>query len=691
MTPLSVQIPSWLMHQKLWRFLGFASSIVGLLCYALSTSFNFLFGKWNLAKISIYIVFSLIICLATFFAKVWQYSASLRLRAHMTFLVLTVTSVYSFFFDKAANGDPDAYSIVSCASFAIMWFSLSRQIHCGFEVDMLYFFLGVLIIQLMKIRFLLSIVAICFSYFLIILRSSLDASTVTESEYLELHDQNHVSIQVESDSQQSNIHRIIMTKLMDCVEALQKRKAALVQTIFEEYNNATNNTMLVTDYNFLLDTLPQGVVNDLHEAVKSAVAFGLVKECSDAYIDCRREFLEECLARLLELDTVKIDHPNTLPTPYFMVKRWAETCNVAFRILFPFERRLCDRVFFGLRSVSDVCFANICRESATQLLNFAEAFTSVSSSFDQIFIIVHIFRALCDLIPHLQTLFCDSLTMFLVKEAITIQNNLREAIEGCYTEVKNMIFRSKKAKFVFPNGGIHPLTMDVLAYVELFCEPFLQKYVQGSDRAGTSFSFSVEMVSMLKILERKLRTKSKNYKDPTLCYFFMMINRRYIQNFVKQRHFVTHLSNDWVQNNTQKAEQNLELYYKSSWNMVVDYLKLYNDESLVPAVPAESMKEKLILFNSHFRKICTLQSTWFVGKEQLRKEIITSVENMLLPAYGNFIGKFHNVLAADAYEYIEYGMFDIQARLNGLFRGRIYIVIIRLVKPKSTEDVPGRG
>ncbi|XP_020963401.1 exocyst complex component EXO70B1-like [Arachis ipaensis] len=637
MTPLSVQIPSWLMHQKLWRFLGFASSIVGLLCYALSTSFNFLFGKWNLAKISIYIVFSLIICLATFFAKVWQYSASLRLRAHMTFLVLTVTSVYSFFFDKAANGDPDAYSIVSCASFAIMWFSLSRQIHCGFEVDMLYFFLGVLIIQLMKIRFLLSIVAICFSYFLIILRSSLDASTVTESEYLELHDQNHVSIQVESDSQQSNIHRIIMTKLMDCVEALQKRKAALVQTIFEEYNNATNNTMLVTDYNFLLDTLPQGVVNDLHEAVKSAVAFGLVKECSDAYIDCRREFLEECLARLLELDTVKIDHPNTLPTPYFMVKRWAETCNVAFRILFPFERRLCDRVFFGLRSVSDVCFANICRESATQLLNFAEAFTS--------------------------TLFCDSLTMFLVKEAITIQNNLREAIEGCYTEVKNMIFRSKKAKFVFPNGGIHPLTMDVLAYVELFCEPFLQKYVQGSDRAGTSFSFSVEMVSMLKILERKLRTKSKNYKDPTLCYFFMMINRRYIQNFVKQRHFVTHLSNDWVQNNTQKAEQNLELYYKSSWNMVVDYLKLYNDE-----------------------KICTLQSTWFVGKEQLRKEIITSVENMLLPAYGNFIGKFHNVLAADAYEYIEYGMFDIQARLNG-----IYIVIIRLVKPKSTEDVPGRG
>ncbi|MED6192448.1 hypothetical protein PIB30_010081 [Stylosanthes scabra] len=241
---------------------------------------------------------------------------------------------------------------------------------------------------------------------------------------------------------------------------------------------------------------------------------------------------------------------------------------------------------------------------------------------------------------------------------MTIHNKLREEIGCSYMQMKNMIFCSKKAKLFFPNGGIHPITNEVLEYVHLFCEsqkkwePVLQEYLLGSDRAGTSFSFSAEIVSMLKHLERKLRTNSKNYKDPALCYFSIMIN-----------------TSDWVKNNKQKAQENFELYYRSSWNKVIDYLKLHNNKSLVPAVDAESMKEKLILFNSHFKKICALQSTWFLDEEKISKEIITSLENMLLPAYGKFIGKFHDVLAKDAYEYIEYGMFDIQARLNDLFRG----------------------
>ncbi|MED6200711.1 hypothetical protein PIB30_087940 [Stylosanthes scabra] len=219
-----------------------------------------------------------------------------------------------------------------------------------------------------------------------------------------------------------------------------------------------------------------------------------------------------------------------------------------------------------------------------------------------------------------------------------------------------MISCSKQAKLVLPNGGIHGMTTEAMRYVKLFClsqekwEPVSQEYLHDSNRAETSFSLSPEMGSMLKHLERKLRTNCKNYKDPALRYFFMMINRRFIQIFVEECHLITYLSNDWFQNNAQKAQENLELYYRSSWNKVVDYLKLCNDESLVHDVATEPMKEKLLLFNSHFKKICALQSTWLIHNEKIRKEIITSVENMLLPAYGKFIGKFHDVLAKDAYE-----------------------------------------
>lgn len=54
----------------------------------------------------------------------------------LLFLVLLITSVYSFFFDKQVTEKPDAYGLVSCAAFAIMSLGLSRLSHFGFEVDL---------------------------------------------------------------------------------------------------------------------------------------------------------------------------------------------------------------------------------------------------------------------------------------------------------------------------------------------------------------------------------------------------------------------------------------------------------------------------------------------------------------------------------------------------------------------------
>ncbi|KHN19141.1 hypothetical protein glysoja_045792 [Glycine soja] len=119
MTSLTIQMARWLKKEAVWRYVGFVSTIVGLLCYGLSSSFNSLFGEWSLLKIFLYSVFSLFICLSSLFPKVWQYSTSLRLKAHLAFLVLTVTSVYSYFADKVVNRKPDAYSLISSAAFAI--------------------------------------------------------------------------------------------------------------------------------------------------------------------------------------------------------------------------------------------------------------------------------------------------------------------------------------------------------------------------------------------------------------------------------------------------------------------------------------------------------------------------------------------------------------------------------------------
>lgn len=196
----------WLMQPKIWRFVSFASSVVGMICYGLSSSFNHLFGKWNMLKMFLYSVFSFTVCLAILFSKTWQrYSPiSLQLKAHLVFSVFTITTVCSFFFDKV-NGKPDAYSLISCAAFAIMSLTLSSvQTPCGFEVDLLYLFCGYLTSQLMKIKMILVIVGAGFSYSLIILRFYLSAQT--ERVHLLVQDQQHNSIviQVQSDSEETN-------------------------------------------------------------------------------------------------------------------------------------------------------------------------------------------------------------------------------------------------------------------------------------------------------------------------------------------------------------------------------------------------------------------------------------------------------------------------------------------------------
>ncbi|KAF7816183.1 Calmodulin-binding transcription activator 5 [Senna tora] len=173
---MPIPIPNLLMQPPmLWKCVGFVSSVIGLVSYALSSSFTHLFGEWNLLKILIYAGFSLIICSIMLFAKKRQLSRSFLLKSHVGFLVLMLASLYSSFYDKSMNGKPDVLSLISSGAFALMSLSLSRQIELGFEVGVSNFFAGCLTVQLMKINLLLAFVAVVFCYSLIVTRCYLDS------------------------------------------------------------------------------------------------------------------------------------------------------------------------------------------------------------------------------------------------------------------------------------------------------------------------------------------------------------------------------------------------------------------------------------------------------------------------------------------------------------------------------------
>lgn len=167
---IGLQIQNRLLHLKLWRLLGLFSSFVGFLSYAVSSTFHQLFGQWSSLKLIIYCVVSLSITSLFLFSQKLRLSRSMLIKIHLGFLFLILTTFYSFFYDKSIKGKPDLFSFISCASFALMSLSLSKFTNLGFEGDLLNFFLGCLIVQLMKLHLVLGFIAAIFCYFIIVLR-----------------------------------------------------------------------------------------------------------------------------------------------------------------------------------------------------------------------------------------------------------------------------------------------------------------------------------------------------------------------------------------------------------------------------------------------------------------------------------------------------------------------------------------
>ncbi|XP_027335853.1 exocyst complex component EXO70B1-like [Abrus precatorius] len=460
----------------------------------------------------------------------------------------------------------------------------------------------------------------------------------------------------------------------------------------EEENDGGGNDLIpvakpVSDYDVVIDSLPPGTVNDLREIAKRMVAAGFGKECSHVYGVCRREFLEESMSRL-GLQKLSISEVHKMPWQELEdeIERWMKASKVALKILFPSERRLCDRVFSGLSSSSaDLSFMEVCRGSAIQLLNFADAVAIGSRSPERLFRVLDVFETMRDLIPEFELLFSDQYCAFLVNEAVTIWKRLGEAIRGIFMELENLISRDP-VKAAVPGGGLHPITRYVMNYLRAACrsrqtlelvfqdnEVSLKDYPQLEDRLQLQLqpnsSFSIQITWIMDILERNLEAKSKIYKDPALCSVFMMNNGRYIVQKAKDSELGTLLGDDWIRKHTGKVRQCHVSYQRSSWNKLLGFLKVENNGSM--SMAAKPMKEKLKLFNHHFEEICRVQSQWLVFDEQLREEIRISLEKILLPAYASFIGRFHNVpeLGKHADKYVKFGMEDIEARLNDLFQG----------------------
>ncbi|KAI3760375.1 hypothetical protein L1987_50770 [Smallanthus sonchifolius] len=437
---------------------------------------------------------------------------------------------------------------------------------------------------------------------------------------------------------------------------------------------------LVSDYNIIIDALPSGTINDLHEISKRMVAAGYGKECSLAYSLCRRDFLEESLSRLGFSGLQKSKAALRDEDDEIEIDKWIKAINMAVRVFYPSERRLCDRVFgysSATAAAADLSFMEACRVSSMELLTFANGVAMGSRAPDRLFKILDVYEAVKDLMPEIEVLFSDQYCLFIRNEAIGVWKRLGESIRGIFMELENLI-RRDPAKAAVPGGGLHPITRYVMNYLRAACSrPTLEQVFDENvvppvvlDRSlSPSSPLAVQMAWIMEVLESNLEAKSKIYRDPALSSVFMMNNGRYIVKKVKDDELGSLLGDDWVRKHTAKVRQYHVNYQRSSWNKILNALKLDNNNSS-PNVASKAMKEKLKLFNSQFEEICRTQSTWAIFDEQLKEELKHSVGTALLPAYRSFLGRFHSIQDISKYaeKHVKFDVEDVEAQIDGLFQ-----------------------
>ncbi|WCJ34807.1 exocyst subunit exo70 family protein B1 [Euphorbia peplus] len=431
------------------------------------------------------------------------------------------------------------------------------------------------------------------------------------------------------------------------------------------------------DYQVVIDSLPPGTIGDLHEIAKRMVGAGFGEECARVYSSCRRRFVEESMARL-GLEKMTIEEVQKCPWQELEdeIERWIKGSNVALRILYPSERRLCDRVFFGFSSAADLSFMEVCRGSTIQILNFADAVAIGSRSPERLFKILDLFETLRDLMPEFESNFSDQYCVVLRNNAVAIWKRLGESIRGIFMELENLI-RRDPAKAPVPYGGLHPITRYVMNYLRAACrsrETLEQVFEENVKvvlpmkdySSSSSSSLSVQIAWIMELLESNLEMKSKIYGDSALSYVFMMNNGRYIIQKVRDSELGSLLGEDWIRKHSAKIKQFLMGYQRSSWSKIIDVLKVENGGG-----KSLSMKEKIRLFNTYFEDIYKTQSHWIIFDEQLRKDLRMSLAKLLIPVYGSFVERFQNSpeVGKHPHRCIKYSVKDIEVQIDELFQG----------------------
>ncbi|KAF8390697.1 hypothetical protein HHK36_025224 [Tetracentron sinense] len=437
------------------------------------------------------------------------------------------------------------------------------------------------------------------------------------------------------------------------------------------------------------------VVSNLNLIATAMISASYDKECYQVYSIARRNAFEESLNKL-GFEKVSIDDVQKMQWDSLEgeIATWIKVFKRCVTINFSGELKLCEAVFSDHPSISDVLFIEITSGVVLQLLNLADAVAMTKRSAEKLFKILDMYETLHDLIQVIDSFFSDECANKLKSETSTARCRLGVAAVSIFCDLENSI-KSDTGKTPVPGGAVHPLTRYIMNYLKYTCEykdtleQIFQEHQKMEQSDGPDAEtettpcpynnnqtpkpspFSVQLVTVMDLLDLNLEVKSKLYKDLSLSYIFLMNNGRYIMQKIKGSAEIHELmGNTWSRKRSSDLRQYHKNYQRETWSKVLGCLR---DEGLQVngKVSKPVLKERFKSFNAMFDEIHKTQSSWVVSDEQLQSELRVSISAVVIPAYRSFLGRFRQYLDSgrQSEKYIKYQPDDIETSVDELFDG----------------------
>ncbi|KAL2934493.1 Exocyst complex component EXO70B1 [Bienertia sinuspersici] len=512
------------------------------------------------------------------------------------------------------------------------------------------------------------------------------AESVVQSAMSKLEDElrrvlSRSAVPVDADRLYGSIHRVSLSFASHDGDLIDEEEFGNFNRPFHERGGSLAGDVSV-------DLIHPEVISDLRDIADRMIRAGYEKECYQVYSSVRREALEESLANLgverLSIEEVQRIEWNAMDEK---MKRWVQAVKIFVRVLLTGEKRLCELIFDGADSdlIRDVCFVETAKGCVLQLLNFGEAVAIGKRSPEKLFRILDMYEALDDTLGYMRALFCDDSGEFVCAEARGVLDGLGEAARGTFIEFEGAVKGEASRKTVH-GGEIHPLNRYVMNYVKLLVDysGTLNKLLEHDennkgDEGGNSNGDEVRemtplgrrLMSLISSLESNLEEKAKFYDDNAMQCIFLLNNKLYILQKVKDSELAKLLGDDWVKRRRGIIRKYATSYLRASWSKALACLRDEGIGSGSSSAFKVALKERFKNFNACFEDIYRTQTAWKVPDPQLRAELRISISEKVIPAYRSFLGRFGPQLESTrhAWKYIKYTAEDLDGYLSDLFEG----------------------